>query len=490
MRYVSFKFDDGFLEGCQKAADILAPDPASFFLIGDLVSGRSALEEVPLFRDRRFGPPEAWQALVARGCELQPHSATHANFSELTPAQQLQEVCRSVADVRAISGRASVFGFPYNVLTPVDMAGTGLVAAGFETVGSDQPPLYHDLNTQVDLWQLKSWALREAHLEDILVTLAGLPDNAWIVLTFHSLDGEGHEPWSSDAFRRLVEGVRALAFTTRAVGSMAEMIQEQRRSETVQAAAEKLTPVGEEALYIAEVEAMGRRFRFLQNSRQDHIQGFFAQGQFYEREELEMICRLASGARRFLDVGANIGTHTIYLAHHLNLEHAVPVEPQPAVLDLVRANMGLNWHPSFDLSHLGIGLGASKGQARIGTFTPSNLGGTRLSVEGHDDPSQEMNPEMAAPGMSREYTIPIEAGDTLFAPGAFDLIKIDAEGMEIDVLEGMQRMLADFDGLMFIEVRDDKAAEFAAYVEARGWRRTGEYRRYQRCTNWFLEKNR
>lgn len=245
-----------------------------------------------------------------------------------------------------------------------------------------------------------------------------------------------------------------------------------------------LTEPNDNALYLAEVEALSKRFKFLLNSRTDHIQDFYIRGEFYEREEMEMICRMAPDARRLLDVGANIGTHTIYLAHRLNLEYAVPIEPQPAVLDLLRANLGLNWHPSFDLNHLGKGLGATKGKARIGTFSPTNLGGTRLSVEGRYDPAQESD----STKKSEHYSIPIEAGDDLFEPGAFDLVKIDAEGMEIDVLEGLQRLLADFKGLMFIEVRDDNATEFADYVASRGWSRVGEYRRYKRCTNWFLKK--
>jgi peptidoglycan/xylan/chitin deacetylase (PgdA/CDA1 family) len=203
---------------------ILAPDPATFFLVANLVTGRSAIPHEPLFEGRRFGPPQAWKDLIAAGAEVQPHSVSYANLADLSPQDRLEEVQRSVEDIREIFGRANVFGFPYNALAPTDMASLDLIASGFQTINSAQPPLYHKLGDPIDPWRLRSWAVREVHFESIVRDLAELPDNSWIVLTFHSLDGEGHEPWSSESFRRLVAKLRELGFTARTIGEMAERI--------------------------------------------------------------------------------------------------------------------------------------------------------------------------------------------------------------------------------------------------------------------------
>ncbi|MGJ8561442.1 MAG: FkbM family methyltransferase [Litorimonas sp.] len=230
----------------------------------------------------------------------------------------------------------------------------------------------------------------------------------------------------------------------------------------------------EQEFHMAKVEDEGKQFEFLLNNRRDHIQKFIAEGGFYEPEELALICEHAQGAKRLLDVGANIGNHCIYLAHHLDLDYAVPIEPQPAVLHLLKANLGLNWHRSFDLSHLGVGLANEDGKAFIGTVQEANLGGTHLRPA----------PENDGPG----HSVPVYQGDSLFKAGDFDLIKIDAESMEIDVIKGLKNTLIDFSGVMFVEVHDDNASEFDTFIRGQGFHKRAEYRRYARCTNWMLTR--
>src|SRR5512146_803940 len=95
------------------------------------------------------------------------------------------------------------------------------------------------------------------------------------------------------------------------------------------------------------IRGLGREFKFLLNSEVDHIQNIIRTGQFYELEELEMIAEFAGAPKRILDVGANIGNHSIYFAHRFNPLRTVPVEPNPLIVPLLRGNLGLNWHTSF-----------------------------------------------------------------------------------------------------------------------------------------------
>jgi FkbM family methyltransferase len=237
-------------------------------------------------------------------------------------------------------------------------------------------------------------------------------------------------------------------------------------------------PYFEEDLYFSSFDMNGKTFTFLLNSRKDHIQQFLANGDFYEREELELLCRFCVGRKRLLDVGANIGNHSIFLAHQLNLDRVTPIEPQPSILHILRANLGLNWHPSFDLSHLGVGLSDQAGWARIGSFNEDNIGGTRIvPATGDDEPADR-----------EAYPVQLCAGDDLFHGGDFDIIKIDVEGMEIKALRGLKHCLEGFDGVIFVEVHDDNITDFACSIDEMGFRKVDEYRRYAKCSNWILKR--
>jgi len=232
-------------------------------------------------------------------------------------------------------------------------------------------------------------------------------------------------------------------------------------------------------LYLSSFEANGRTFTFLLNSRHDHIQQFLASGHFYEEEELELICAHAIGCTRLLDIGANIGNHSIFLAHRLNLIRAIPIEPQPAVIQLLRANLGLNWHPSFDLSYIGLALSDKPGMGRIDFAGEDNIGGTKIIAIPEND---------CVKSRSGIELVRMCSGDDLFQPGAFDIIKLDVEGLEIKVLMGLRRLLQTFSGVIFAEALDTNLAEFQRVMSEMGFSQVDQYRRYEKCSNLIFKR--
>lgn len=226
-RFITFRLDDGFINGATKVAEYLAPSHASFFVVTGLISGTHNLDHIDLFRGKDFGSIGQWQALANAGHDVQPHSVSHANFTTLTVEQQLYEIRESLAIVRRIHRGPYVFGFPHNIMMSLNMTSLGLSAAGFHTVASDCAISFNSLNDQIDLFSLRSWAVREQHFDSIVDQIENnLPDQSWTILAFHSLDGEGHEPWSSEGFSRLVATVRSMDLQIISVARMVEVLKE------------------------------------------------------------------------------------------------------------------------------------------------------------------------------------------------------------------------------------------------------------------------
>jgi hypothetical protein len=108
-------------------------------------------------------------------------------------------------------------------MTPLDLRDLGVSAAGFRSRTSDEPILFNRMDQDLDPFALQSWAVRERNLDAVARQLANdVPDGTWTILAFHSLDGEGFEPWGSAAFGVLVQTVRQQGFHIRTVGQMVD----------------------------------------------------------------------------------------------------------------------------------------------------------------------------------------------------------------------------------------------------------------------------
>ena len=72
------------------------------------------------------------------------------------------------------------------------------------------------------------------------------------------------------------------------------------------------------------------------------IQCHHVVGQFYEPEELAIIAEYFPHGGVFLDVGANLGNHAIYVARYLHPVQVILVEPDPAAIPILRINVAPN----------------------------------------------------------------------------------------------------------------------------------------------------
>lgn len=199
----------------------------------------------------------------------------------------------------------------------------------------------------------------------------------------------------------------------------------------------------------------------------DVIQRKHMAGAFNEPDELAIIARHFPIGGRFLDIGANVGNHTLYVAGFLHACRIVCIEPNPAAHELLEANVRLNGLEGVvDLGHLGIGL-SDRQDHNISVVAPArNLGAGRL--------------------VSGDGSIRVERGDRLLEGKEFDFIKIDVEGMELAVLEGLSGLLEKCRPKMFIEVDNRNASGFQKWLVSADYDVREEFRRYRANCNYLV----
>lgn len=210
-RIISFRFDDGLWVGTQKAIEILSPHKASFFIVKDWLADYESEILDEFNKGRYHGSIEEWIELSNSGQDIQAHSCTHRNFLELSQEERLEELQGSHDLISKIHDQSILMCYPYNAITNDDLKSLGYKAAGFLTRPSDRPIHFNNFKN-IDTYALKSWAVRERNFDSIINDLSYLPDNTWTILSFHSLDGEGFEPWSSSGFKALKEEIIQMNF--------------------------------------------------------------------------------------------------------------------------------------------------------------------------------------------------------------------------------------------------------------------------------------
>lgn len=169
-------------------------------------------------------------------------------------------------------------------------------------------------------------------------------------------------------------------------------------------------------------------------------------GEFSEGE-VEMFRHLVRPGDVVLDVGANVGAHTLFLARRVGPGgRVVAFEPQRVVFQTLCANVALNsvtnvWcHPAA--------AGAVAGEVAVPPVDyarPGNFGGVSV-------------------GGAAGERVPVVALDGLDLPRC-RLIKVDVEGAEEGVLRGAAGLIARDRPVLYVENdRRERSAGLVRYV--------------------------
>ena len=200
----------------------------------------------------------------------------------------------------------------------------------------------------------------------------------------------------------------------------------------------------------------GRSGWFVVNTNDVYIgQSIIRYGEYcwHEFELLQQVCKAGD---IIVEVGANIGTHTVGLAAKVGPGgRVIAYEPQPAIFQLLCANVALNGLLNVDCRSVGLGDAAKAIEIPRCDYTrPGNFGG--ISLE-----------RAQAGGMPVE----IRTLDESFGAERVNLLKIDAEGMEIPVLRGAANVIRRFKPVIYVENdRVERSRELIELLQGLGYR--------------------
>ena len=184
----------------------------------------------------------------------------------------------------------------------------------------------------------------------------------------------------------------------------------------------------------ATVEFLGTAYSVcVPNADEDYIQGVLAStGRPYEELMLRDMANLLGEGDLLVDVGANIGNHTLALATATGCR-VVAYEPNATLVDGLDRSVAANGLAERIITRR-VGVGAESARARLAGLNPSNLGGQHLDID-------------ASGG------IEIVRLDDEQLDGA-RVLKIDVEGMELDVLAGARRTIVESRPEIFVEAAE------------------------------------
>jgi FkbM family methyltransferase len=182
-----------------------------------------------------------------------------------------------------------------------------------------------------------------------------------------------------------------------------------------------------------------------------------------ERDELaRAIVRVGTAGRPFVfvDVGANVGLFSLFVASAARIARIIAIEPEPGNFARLAFNIAAN--PGVPITPLALALGEAEGTATI-VLNARDRGGTRMAAGGSQGGVVQAGGVQAGgiqPGGVQVKCRPLLSVLKDAGLSAIDALKIDVEGAEDKVLVPFFRDApqALWPGLIVIE---DSSAEWS-----------------------------
>ena len=210
--------------------------------------------------------------------------------------------------------------------------------------------------------------------------------------------------------------------------------------------------------YILELDGVKTRF-YLPYIKTDWIQQHIYTGKnYFEYDNLNYICQKwhegeigkLINNNIVLDVGANIGNHTMYYINECNAKLVYCFEPVKDTFRILQKNIEIN-KLSNRVKLVNVGVGNNSGKAKIANYNVNNIGGTSIEV-------------------TKDGDIDVVAIDDMQIEGKIGMVKMDVEGFEVFALKGMMKTLDEHKPFITIEIRNKHINEVCSMLTNIGYR--------------------
>lgn len=182
-------------------------------------------------------------------------------------------------------------------------------------------------------------------------------------------------------------------------------------------------------------------------------------GQWCE-EEVRLFSQIVRPGMVVVEVGANIGSHTVPLARLAGSEgQVIAVELQPFVAQILSTNLLMNGLTNALV--LLAGVARAPGSLMVPAIrydSAFNFGGISIDF-------------LSAAETPQAVRVPVAPLDDLLKMPRVDLLKLDVEHKELEALEGGARLIEAHRPVIYLENDDPEAtAPLLAFLHARDYR--------------------
>jgi FkbM family methyltransferase len=190
---------------------------------------------------------------------------------------------------------------------------------------------------------------------------------------------------------------------------------------------------------------------FLPHASIDFLQThIFLNCTFFESSLLQLVSeRYGLSGKTVLDAGANIGNHSLYFAKIGGAKEVHSFEPQQSLYNILSKNIEIN-----DVGERVIpfrkGLGEQASLGLISNAEMHHLGAGKLEVQ----PKDSRNPRAIE-------IVTVDSLDT-----SFDFLKIDVEGMALNVLKGARETITNYKPVIWVEMFKTEAPEILPLMKS------------------------
>ena len=218
------------------------------------------------------------------------------------------------------------------------------------------------------------------------------------------------------------------------------------------------------ALYCLELVSnilLESRKKYIAIIANDHIGNQISTKGFYAEEEMNflknLISHLITKEGSFIDIGANIGNHSVFF--HDNFSEVHSFEPNPLIFPVLKANSEI--HKNINAYNFGLG---DQEDTKLIYINKTNLGASHV----REYFSQKTKTFIA----SQRIKIKITKLDNLINNiGEVKVMKLDIEGMEYLALRGAEKTINKFKPIIQFELLSQKnnLPEIFTFLESYGY---------------------